>query len=299
MERETLIKKWLDHDLNEAERKAFEALEDYDSLMQLSDTVKGFTAPEFNSENTFEELTNTISARKAKSSNAWLKPLLRIAAVVLIGFSIYYYTSGLDTNYNTLIAEHTILELPDASTVNLNAKSSITFNERSWDKNREVLLDGEAFFKVAKGSKFDVITDAGTVSVLGTQFNVKQRPGYFEVTCYEGLVSVTHNKKTIKLKPSDIFAVIDGKIITNEKEESILPSWINYESSFKSRPLKTVVSEFERQYNVSISTDEVDVEQLFTGSFTHKNIELALKSITLPLNLKYKKSGDSIVLKSE
>ncbi len=299
MKREELIKKWLDHNLNETELKAFEALEDYDELMQLSNAATSFSAPEFNTEDTLAELTNTIKMRKARSANSWIKPLLRIAAVVLIGFSIYYYTSGLDTNHNTLIAEHTLFELPDASTVNLNAKSSITYNKRSWQKNREVVLEGEAFFKVAKGSKFDVKTDAGIVSVLGTEFNVKQRPGYFEVTCYEGLVSVTHNEKTIKLKPSDIFAVIDGKIITNEKEESILPSWINNESSFKSRPLKNVVSEFERQYNVSISTNQVDIKQLFTGSFTHDDMELALKSITLPLNLKYKKTGNSIVLKSE
>ena len=47
--------------------------------------------------------------------------------------------------------------------------------ENKWKNERSVNLDGEGFFKVAKGSKFDVETSAGTVSVVGTQFNVKNR----------------------------------------------------------------------------------------------------------------------------
>ena len=160
-------------------------------------------------------------------------------------------------------------------------------------------MQGEAFFKVAKGKKFDVITSDGIVSVLGTKFNVKQRQNYFEVTCYEGLVGIAHNDNTVQLKPGYTFRIIDGKLLANEKENTTQPSWLRGESSFKGVPLKYVISEFENQYNLKITSGNVDTTRLFTGSFTHNNLDLALKSVTIPLNLSYSKSGKSILLKRE
>ena len=69
--------------------------------------------------------------------------------------------------------------------------TTLKYASNKWDKKRRVRLEGEAFFKVAKGSTFTVDTKTGSVKVLGTQFNVKNRIGFFEVVCYEGLVGVT------------------------------------------------------------------------------------------------------------
>jgi ferric-dicitrate binding protein FerR (iron transport regulator) len=78
--------------------------------------------------------------------------------------------------------------LPDQSQVLLNAGSQASFKSWDWSSNRAVSLQGEAYFKVAKGQKFTVETNLGSVTVLGTQFNVKARDNRFEVTCYEGKV---------------------------------------------------------------------------------------------------------------
>lgn len=298
MEREVLIKKWLDHKLNTEEQKAFEQLEDYKDLIQMNNALKDFRAPEFSVEKTFETLKPKLKKNSTKS-NRWLKPLLKIAAILTIGIVINYYTSTLDTEVETNIAQKTTIELPDDSTVKLNSNSTLTFNEHSWKENRALHLQGEAFFKVAKGKKFDVITSDGIVSVLGTKFNVKQRQNYFEVTCYEGLVGIAHNDNTVQLKPGYTFRIIDGKLLANEKENTTQPSWLRGESSFKGVPLKYVISEFENQYNLKITSGNVDTTRLFTGSFTHNNLDLALKSVTIPLNLSYSKSGKSILLKRE
>ncbi len=298
MNREELIKKWLDNNLNTEEQIAFEHLEDYNDLVQMDRALKSFESPEFSIDNTYHTLKPKLRPATVKT-NQWFKPLLRIAAILVIGFSVYYYTTFLDSEFNTSIAQQTAIELPDASEVDLNANSTLTFNESSWSENREVKLHGEAFFKVAKGQRFDVITTDGIVSVLGTQFNVKQRDTYFEVTCYEGLVAVTHNNKTVKLKPGHTFQIIDRELLANEKENTVQPNWLHGESSFKSVPLKYVIAEFENQYNLNVNTDNIDTSRLFTGSFTHKNLDLALQSVTIPLNLSYSKSGKSILLKRE
>ena len=296
MKREDLIKKWLDNELDPQELQAFQKLEDFEELNTLSNNLMRFKAPEYN---TSEELTSVLSRIKStdskKNSTDWLRPVLRIAAVIAIMVSVYYYTTTLDTNIETQMAQKTELVLPDASEVSLNALSSLTFNKRNWNNERDVELEGEAFFKVAKGSKFNVNTPSGTVTVLGTEFNVKQRDHYFEVTCYEGSVQVTHNSDIVILKPGDSFLKINGKLIAREKETLFRPTWMNNESSFKSMPFSYVINELERQYNVRINPQNIDLEQLFTGSFGHDNIEMALKSITLPLNVKYNFKNETTI----
>jgi len=298
MKREDLIKKWLDNELNVQELEAFKQLEDYSDLVQLSDSLLQFKAPEYN---TSKELNTVLMhINSEQRSKNWLRPVLRIAAILALSFSVYYYTTTLDTNISTLAAQKTEIQLPDASQVSLNASSIITYNKSEWKTNRDISLEGEAFFKVTKGSKFKVNTSAGTVTVLGTQFNIKQRNNYFEVVCYEGSVKVTHNTNIVILKPGNSFLLIDGKTIAKEKETSLNPSWINNESTFKSMPFSYVLSEFERQYNVTINPQDIDLKQLFTGSFVHNNKELALKSITLPLNLNYSlQKNKTIVLSRE
>ncbi len=289
MEREELIKKWLDNELNSHELEAFKKLEDYDDLIKLSNSLMQFKAPEYDSTQELHDVWHAIKSSKSTVSKKthWMRPFMRIAAVLALALSVYYYTTTLDTSINTLAAQKTSIELPDASQVSLNAASSITFNKHDWKKERNVTLNGEAFFKVAKGSTFNVTTSTGTVTVLGTEFNVKQRDNYFEVTCYEGSVKVTHNSNIVILKPGHSFLNIDGKLIATEKETSINPSWINNESYFKSMPFAYVIREFERQYNVTITPHNINLNELFTGSFSHNNKELAIKTITLPLNIEY------------
>ncbi|MDO1499850.1 FecR family protein [Winogradskyella maritima] len=295
MKREELIKKWLDNRLSAEEQTAFEALPDYKELTRLSAHLKTLSVPEYNSEVEFETLKPKLN--KTPSSNNWVRPLLKAVAVIVIGLVGFYSFQNKDSKFTTDYASKTQIELPDASLVDLNADSQLSFNENSWSEERAVNLNGEAFFKVAKGSKFEVITDAGTVQVLGTGFNVIQRHNFFEVTCFEGRVAVMHLKDTILLNPTHRFAVIDGKISAHEKENSRLPKWLSDESSFTSRPLKFVLNELERQYNITVNADAIDSSQLFSGNFTHKNLDLALKSIALPLNISYTVDGKNVVLK--
>ncbi|WP_100612867.1 FecR family protein [Confluentibacter lentus] len=302
MKREELISKWLDNNLNDQELEAFKNLEDYDDLVKLNNGLQAFKVDDFDTSKELENILSTIKAKKAvdaKKQTHWLKPFMRVAAILAICFSLYYYTTTLNTNITTEVAQKTTVDLPDESTAILNAKSLLAFNKKSWKNQRDVELEGEAFFKVAKGPTFHVITKSGTVTVYGTQFNVKQRDNYFEVICYEGLVGVIYNSEETKLKAGDSFLIIDGKIIAKEKENRTTPSWLNNESQFKSMPYKEVLAEFERQYGVTFNQQNIDNKQLFTGNFTHENIDIALKSITLPLQLTYSKTNHTITLKSE
>ena len=145
---------------------------------------------------------------------------------------------------------------------------------------------GEAFFDVAKGSKFNVITSEGVVSVLGTQFNVKQRGNYFEVKCFEGVVKVVSRSFTEELRGGDNFRLENGESSLG-KNPYKHPQWTKNVSSFDRVSLSEVFAELERQYDINVKIENLGSDDLFTGGFVHDNLENALRSITEPLDLTY------------
>ncbi len=287
--------KWLDGSLSEAELLEFSKNEDYRALKKLDRAVQQFKAPAYDVEH---ELARLTEARTSKPGGkviyvSWMGMAMKIAAavvVVLLGYMLISHNAS--TTIATDIAEKTTITLPDNSMVTLNALSSLSYTEKNWPQNRRVKLVGEAFFEVARGSKFDVLTENGTISVLGTRFTVKNRNRYLEVVCFEGLVGVRAGQEQVKLPTGHMFRVIDGTVYTETNPKESAPGWLANESSFRSVPYKYVIEELERQYAVTITTRDVNLDQLFTGRFTHKDLSLALNSISLPLNLQYKTVGE-------
>ena len=213
-----------------------------------------------------------------------------------MAIGIYYFLDQRDTHISTELAEHKTFLLPDSSEVNLNAESSVEFNKNSWQKRRALKLDGEAYFKVAKGKTFDVVTIDGIVSVIGTEFKVKNRENYFEVVCYEGVVKVTHRNIEKTLTIGDGFKIFNGVLVEENDLTEGYPAWMDDESTFKSVPLEYVINELERQYEITIEVKDLDKMILFTGGFTHKNLDAALQSICIPLNIKYRITDNKTVL---
>ena len=293
MEKENLIKKWLRNDLTDEEKTSFEAMDDYSFHQKIIDGAQHFKASEVTDISSYNEFKNRSSSniRKPKQYTQFLKIAALIAVIVAIG-SLFMVNSNNTTTTLTLVSEKNTIALPDASEVIINASSQITYNKDGWTADkREVTLDGEAFFKVTKGSSFEVNTSEGKISVLGTKFNVKQREGYFEVQCFEGIVQVDYANHTQKLYVGEVIKVINGRI-SQGKITGAQPSWIDNISQFKSVPYRQVIEEFERQYDVSVTLKNVNGDRFFTGGFVHNSLNEGLKSITLPLDLSYKLSED-------
>jgi ferric-dicitrate binding protein FerR (iron transport regulator) len=212
---------------------------------------------------------------------------MRIASVFVLGFALYYFfLFNTDINIETLVGQKTTIELPDASVVVLNASSEIEYSKKGWNKKRSLHLTGEAFFDVIKGATFDVITPSGTVTVLGTEFNVKQRGAAFEVVCYEGSVRVDTGPYLEVLKAGDRLRFTDGKLYVG-KTPNRNPQWTGNVSDFQQIPFLEVIQELERQYKVKIVRTGVPVETLFTGGFVHDNLLNALQSIAEPMDLNF------------
>ena len=150
-----------------------------------------------------------------------------------------------------------------------------------------------AFFDVTKGEGFQVKTTSGTISVLGTEFNIKARNQRFGIVCYEGKVQfeAEHTKEKVILEKGDAISVEDNTI-TKEKTDAAQPSWRTGTSTFNNVSFIDVVDELERQYGVTVQKKETIDNNRFTGSFVHDNLDTALKTVFTPMGLEYHLSAD-------
>ena len=295
-EEESFLAKWLDGTISDATLKELVSEEDFmeykkiKSGLDLLDQLERPVAPTFNSVKSSIEQKRNL--KKTQQSFKWG---LSIAASILVVFGCFFAFNSLETSYETSYGEQRTISLPDGSEVVLNAKSAINFTEKDWETNRSIQLIGEAFFKVKKGSTFSIQTSNGQVSVLGTQFNVKHTDAFFEVVCYEGKVSVTNNKKEYLLNPGNAIRKINGTDPEKYTSEKLFPSWVNGESSFVSVPLNYVILELEKQYNIDIDAHKIDDSTIFTGTFSNKDLKLALASVFITMNIQYVKDENGVL----
>lgn len=297
MKNEKEILKWFNNALSREEIEDLKQSEDLQTLDKIAHYASQLETPKVDAQAALEAFTaRNHSKKKTKVRTLNFKAFYRVAAILVVLLSSAYFLFFNNiSSFKTEIAQTKTVRLPDNSEVVLNSATKLSFNKKKWADKRALTLEGEAFFKVQKGQSFSVNTAAGVVTVLGTQFNVKERKNYFEVNCYEGLVSVSYNKENIKLAPGKTFRVINGIIENVEDFSAQNPSWLQQESSFNKIPLDQVIAELERQYDIQIKVEGVDTSKLFTGSFTHTDKEIALQAVTIPLQLSYRIQGKTII----
>ena len=221
------------------------------------------------------------------------------AAAVLI-FLVIGLLPQVET-FKTENGEITSLTLPDNSQVTLNAGSKVVYSGNRFNTRRKIQLTGEAYFKVTKGNTFSVVTTEGTVTVLGTTFNVRSRDEKLSVFCYTGKVKVSDQFKAVYLTKGKKTAKLPGEILQDAQPTDINEGlqWRSGLFYFQNTSLKEVIAEVSRQYDAVIHLPESEEKRVITTSFDNKNIESALFNILWPLNLKAeKKDGKYIVQKS-
>ena len=148
--------------------------------------------------------------RKRKVFSIRYATAVAAGLVLLIGFGwmFHFYQRPSRTLVTITHAETKCIQLPDGSKVTLNRYSQLSYPE-TFDKERIVKLNGEAYFEVSKNSEkpFRVQTNSITVSVLGTHFNVNaySADSLAETTLLEGSVAVSDNtdSKQLILKPNE------------------------------------------------------------------------------------------------
>jgi ferric-dicitrate binding protein FerR (iron transport regulator) len=238
-------------------------------------------------------LTETLKPEaKEVRLNRWI-PMSIAASLSLIAVAAFFMLDR--TTVSSQLAEVKTHVLPDGSTVTLNAGSSLEFPTYRWSGNRTVILEGEAFFQVTKGSTFTVKNEQATVTVLGTSFNVKARPSGYEVSCFTGKVRVASAGNNVILTKGLFTRLETGMLTPAETFHAEKTTWREGDFYFEGKPLHEVIDELERQFNIEIVFTG-DGNRLYTGFFTNKNLGQALEMVFKPMSLRYSQENNKIIV---
>jgi transmembrane sensor len=299
MKNKNNLLKWLNRENSDEELARLKETEDFRTLEKIAHYSAQIETPKINLVNALADLKlkTQKTAKKGKIIQFNFKKFSVYAAAIVVLFTTsYFLLFNNNSTFKTEFAQTKNFKLPDNSEVFLNANSKISYATKKWKESRNLTLQGEAYFKVQKGKKFTVNTAIGKVTVLGTEFNIREREDYFEVKTYEGLVSVAYKDTLLKLPKGKLFKVIKGVVDTTNTFDIHEKSWLQKESNFKSTSLRFVLAEIEHQFAYKIETTNIDLNILYSGGFTHTDINTALQSVTIPLQLSYKIEDKKITI---
>lgn len=202
-----------------------------------------------------------------------------------------YFSKPLYSEVVVPFGQMTQVNLSDGTSVWLNSGTTLKYPTVFDKENREVSIDGEAFFEVTHNSKmpFIVHTNSLSVMVLGTTFNVASYAAdkKTDITLVEGSVVLQANtdKWTKKMEPGEVATIDhDGNIPQMKSVNTdFYTSWKEGKVVFKKERLDVIANKLERWYNVEIRFRDEELRQLeFSGTFLkYKPIEQVFKSLNI------------------
>lgn len=266
---------------------------------------------------------------------------LKYAAVLLIfllaaGLIYRYYGSSKAASYavfmETKNGERKEITLPDGTHIWLNGGSKLAYKHSFGKEDRDIRLEGEAFFDVAHNKSLPMYVEAKNmvIKVVGTSFNVRSYPdeANTETCLVDGIIELYVNKN---LKHGEPIHVVPGEKIKIQAQEaeaetakeevavvqpeklkiqksqflkkdpSIQPSeiaWKDNTLAFDAEPLAVIISKLEKWYNIPIVLkNKALAENLVSGSFKDTDIETVLFWIKESgLNLNYTINNNQITI---
>lgn len=258
-----------------------------------------------------QRIDNTIEAeyrtpvRKMRIPGLWWKVACIIAGIVVIGIG-YFNRRSSYTYFSTPYAAIKTVYLPDSTEVVLNANSSVRYSKS--DGAREVLLSGEAFFKVrhiekaGKAVPFKVHTENVEIEVLGTEFNVKSIHHNIAVMLREGKVRFGvaggggHEKI---MQPNDYcyYDAAQQKIITRVANPDLFTGWMEHKYRFENATVKEVCETLKAYfgYDFIIRNDKLNT-QTVSGTLELKNEQLMLRVLGELFSAKVVKQKDQVII---
>ncbi|MFD0751824.1 FecR family protein [Mucilaginibacter calamicampi] len=281
---------------------------------------------------------NSSTAGKHKERKLW--PVLRyVAAVSIFCLTLGWYILGNPgngiaiasnwKNKTTSPGEKERLVLADGTIVMLNAGTTLRYPLSFGSKNREVYLNGEAFFEVHKDREhpFIIHTKKMNVRVLGTVFNIKSYDDapQSETSLIQGSIEVTINDRKadrIILKPKEklvienapasqlltnkptgrnLKAVIEGTqysltnltYLPNIDSAAVETLWLKDKLVFKNEDFESIAADMERWYGIQIVFEHEQLKHLrFTATFEkNTTVSSALRSLRAAEPFQFKKKS--------
>lgn len=264
-------------------------------------------------EKKYRPLPPPLHSQKA-SSSVWLRGGIAAGICFLIAFAYGYYSyqAGIiafpgkkQVDFIAVFApkgKKKTLLLPDGSKVYLNAGSTLHY-VKSFNDKRLLILEGEAFFEVAKqpNKPFIVQTKNSQIDVLGTRFNLKS---YLEenktyVTVEEGCVRFSPDKR---IQPIILTANKQATYQADNQHLDTLTThnqigWKTGYLVFDGDPLIEIVPVLERWYNIRITISDPKLYNYrIRGRYPSPSLQSLLEDLAFTTNIHFRINGSQITL---
>lgn len=310
-------------DLRAWEKQSSENQITAEEIRQIWNESENYELPfELDHEADFVKMKSTIPADHSTSKVVTMRPrrlwLRAVAAAVLIFLGATFLFQNYfqnDPEWKIVEANSEVkeLQLADGSKVWLNAGSTLSYPAEFSATERPIKLNGEAFFEVSKDANrpFQVTTNRTTITVLGTEFNVRDITDEktFEVAVQEGKVQVQKNESSQK-----VILVKNEKTVYDHKNDSLEKvndknlntlAWKRKSLKFRDNTLEEVISAITRLTSdslfISLENEQLKKCRISGRYSTDTDIMVLLKDITSIHNMDveqidhrgWKISGDS------
>lgn len=326
-------------------RKAFD---EYIDIWQSA--LKARQADDYDADKAWLNFKFKIKKSTARTiqplSVIFIRRIQQIAAAIImmvfLGSLVFFFLKNQNNTVKDIAISEYIIPygsrsqavLPDGSKVWLNAGSKLKYNSQFGHDNRNISLEGEAYFDVTKDNNlpFIVNTSELTIKVLGTAFNVKAYPdeNFIETTVERGIVQVmgdvinTQNQNNIILKANQKLLYSKNSVleedsniknvnkatpesVINDETEATLhvdhvstkkyTSWKDNRWIIEREELQSLTVKLERRYNVSIIISDENLKHyIFSGVLENETLEQVLEAIKLTAPIVYKIDQKQVIL---
>jgi len=227
------------------------------------------------------------------------------------------------------------IRLNDGTEVILNAGSSIKYSSDYNSLNRDLVLEGEAYFKVARNSDLPLIVDAGNLNIkaTGTEFNVKaySDEGIIETTLVIGEVEISQkgnndkgqvmvlkpNQKAIYAQQSDQLTMekikeiepqaiksvkinTDNLLVSSKTDVEQVTAWTKNKLIVRSENLESLCTKLQRKYNVTFVFHDKEIKKhRFSGVLLDETLQQVIDVIKLTAPVDYLIDGKTVILFSK
>ncbi len=249
-----------------------------------------------------------ISINKKQKRNSFVLASFKYAAIFIAIITITTFVFN-DLQSTKIIVNNTgkmlKVKLPDNSIICLNKSAKIEYiNSILKTFNREVNIDGEAFFKItkSKNKKFTVHTPDFDINVLGTEFNVRTFAQNQSVVLTKGKIQLNNfeNIKTnIVMKPGEIIKFNKEKniFISQKINPKIYTSWLNKKLEFDNFSLNELSELIKLRYKKDlIITNKEIANKKISGTAPADDLNLLLKALETILKTKIQHKENQLLI---
>jgi ferric-dicitrate binding protein FerR (iron transport regulator) len=287
-----------------------EAIQLYGLLRSQGDELPAIEDEEQVLQNILSAIPENKGRRGKRRVKSFFRPVLSLVVILfLIGFvGIYFLKADQPPAFKNVLlsATDTVKQylLPDSTVLTLNKNSECRFRA-SFENNREVWINGEAFLdvshqvdKAGHHKSFVVHLNNAALEVLGTRFSVVNIKNRRMVMLEKGSVKLSNSYRELILQPGQMGHVEESTIELQNIDPMLYTSWITGNLDLHETRLSEIIDMLRYRYGYEVinKANSKKLEQKVSGSVNVQDIHNLLNTLSLAFDVSFELRHNVVII---